>query len=258
MTSAILDGRGAPLEPLPQPEPDFENAVQVIARAAVHPDANPEVIRELVAMRREERDATLRAALNRAFVAAKKQAKRVVANKHNSQTSSYYADLSAVSDAVDEAMEAHGLALQFSPEPGGRDGFHRVRCDLIHEAGGEKMFMAEVPNDNAGIAGKVNKTPTHAWQSSNTYGWRNLKAMIFDLAKGQRDDDGNAAGGTPEVEYISMEQREALEALIVETGADKAKTLKALGVDDMGLIPASWFDQVRQTLERRRQTDAAG
>ena len=123
----------------------------------------------------------------------------------------------------------------------------RITCELSHNAGHSKHFHADIPIDAAGMAGKVNKTPTHAFGSTMSYGRRYLTLMIFDIAT--EDDDGNRAGNGA---VISDEQATDLLNLINEVGADKAKFLAYMRVDSIADIPVAKLGGAIAKLEAKR------
>jgi hypothetical protein len=149
----------------------------------------------------------------------------VLKNKYNEQTKSHYANLESVSDAMDPVITANGFSLTFGTAPTTLENHYLVTCALTHEGGHEKQYEAPIPIDSAGIKGTANKTLTHAFGSTMSYGRRYLKMMIFDVKT--TDDDGNAAG-TPESVFASEEQLAEIRKLMKDTTTDEAKFLQFL------------------------------
>mgnify|MGYP002040969543 CR=1 FL=1 len=119
--------------------------------------------------------------------------------------------------------------------------------------------------DANGMKGQQNKTATHAFGSSMSYGRRYLLLMVFDIALTNEDDDGQAAGRRPPVDYgnrreydaapvqsINQEQHERLRTLIDEVGADTRRFCAYLRVDGLSSLPASRFDEAVRALEAKR------
>jgi hypothetical protein len=101
-------------------------------------------------------------------------------------------------------------------------------------------------------------TTTHAVASAETYGGRYALSGAFNLVAGE-DDDGDAAGDVHEF-HITPEQVEAIEALLVESGANREKFLAWLKVTSVENIPASKYndaDNALQMIISRKKVDAA-
>ncbi len=205
-----------------------------------------EKFRMFLDMKREEEDRDARRAFNQAYVAAKREIQPIFRNKHNDQTSSNYADAYALADQVDPILSKHGLAPTFGMEPCERDGFYRMVCDLLHEDGYEKRYTADIPIDAAGIKGSRNKTDTHAFGSSTTYGRRYMKMSIFDLAT--RDDDGNAAAKR---DRISETQVEYLNDLLQDSKSDLPAFLKYMNAESVEDITIKGFDGATKMLRKK-------
>ena len=92
-------------------------------------------------------------------------------------------------------------------------------------------------------------TKTHATGSAFTYGQRYLLKMIFNVATGEQDDDGQKAGGDGP---LSDDQKQILVKLMEESGADYTKFLKYFGVESIADIPASKFADARGLLEKKK------
>lgn len=183
-----------PTQVMPYVLPEVTPAAQmmsVIARAAADPDCDVEKMERLMAMQERMIDRDAKAAFNGAFAAMQAEVKAAVRDARNSQTNSDYATLEAVDKAVRGAKERHGFGTMFYPAEGAPDGHDRIRCILVHKDGYEREFVADVPTDAAGIKGQVDKTATHAFGSTMTYGRRYMLMLVFDVPVS--DDDGNAA-----------------------------------------------------------------
>jgi hypothetical protein len=110
-----------------------------------------------------------------------------------------------------------------------------------------RRYQADMPADGKGAKGGDVMTKTHATGSGMSYGMRYLLKMIFNVAVGEDDTDGNEP-----VEGISPTQIADLNALITETGSDKGKFLKYLKVSKLEEIPAANYSTVVKLLESKR------
>lgn len=227
------------------------NPVVLIAQAARDPQVDTDKMRAIIDMKREEEDRDAKRAFNRAFVAAKKEIKPIARNQYNEQTKSNYTDAMAIADVVDPIIEKHGLALTYGTEPCDRDGYYRMVCDLLHEDGHEKRYEADIPIDSAGIKGTVNKTPTHAFGSSMTYGKRYIKMMIFDIAT--KDDDGNGASEEP---IIDENQVQKLRGQLQATETEEALFCKFCKIPTLEDMPLSKFEPAMKRLQNKAKAGA--
>lgn len=224
---------------------DNENAVQpigdgilnVIARAASDPNVDVDKLERLLAMQERVLAREAEQAFNAALLAAQDDIRPIYRNKKNSSTSSTYADLEAVSDAIDPIFREHGFSSSFGTADCPMEGHYRVTCRLSHTGGHSRDYQADVPADTTGIKGSQNKTATHGFGSALSYGRRYLKLLIADVAT--TDDDGRAAGGG---EYISSEQLATLNGLADAVGADKIKLCNYMKVDSFKGLFATNYD----------------
>lgn len=232
--------------------------MQVIAQAARDPQVDVEKMQALLQMKREEEDRDAKRRFNAAFVRCKGEIKPVFAKESNDQTRSKYADAKAIAAIVDPIMDKYGFAITYGTEPTDRDGYYRMTADLLHEDGHEKRYAADIPIDKTGIQGKVNKTDTHAFGSSMTYGKRYMKLLIWDIAT--TDDDGQRAGmesqGT-----MTAQQVAHLQKLIKEAGGTEEAFIKFLNTqkvpgDNLADMPFEAYESARRSLQRRIENAA--
>ena len=67
----------------------------------------------------------------------------------------------------------------------------RVLCYVSHSAGHTRTYQCDMPSDGKGAKGNDVMTKTHAAGSAASYGMRYLLKMIFNIAIGEDDTDGN-------------------------------------------------------------------
>lgn len=206
------------------PQSDTLNYLAIISQAARDPSVDTNKMQAILDMKREEEDREAKRAFNRAMVAAKREMKPVIRNLRNDHTKSNYADLMSIADQVDPIIEANGLAITYGTAPCERDGYYTMIADLLHEDGHEKQYRADIPIDAVGIQGSKNKTATHAFGSTTTYGRRYMKLMIFDIAT--KDDDGNGAQVSPKT--LSEKQLSELRDLLADLGREEGKFVQYL------------------------------
>ena len=227
--------------------------VQMIERAAANPAVDVDKMMKLLEMRERVQGEEARKAFNAAMAAAQPEMPAVVRDAKNTQTNSKYATLEAVSDAIQPVITKHGFGLSYGTADCPKEGHYRITCDVTHSSGGEKHYHADIPIDATGIKGVTNKTATHAFGSTMSYGRRYLKLMIFDVAT-KDDDDGNKVGSNAVV-CISEEQCEKLMARLVEVGADVNRFYAHFRIQDIHDFPAKRFGEAMQMLDDKARRD---
>lgn len=233
-------------------EKDRDNAIiNVIARAAADPNTDVDKLERLLAMQERVLQRGAEQAFNDALRQAQDEIHPIVKNKTNSSTSSKYADLEQVSDAIDPVLRRHGFSSSFGTTDCPLEGHYRVTCRLSHVGGHSRDYQADVPADTAGVKGNQNKTATHGFGSALSYGRRYLKLLIADVAT--VDDDGRAAArGGP----INAEQVKVINGLCDAVKADKAAFCRYLKIDALPQLAAVDYDNAIHVL-KQKNPDAA-
>jgi hypothetical protein len=239
--------------PVAHEMPASESAAifQIIERAARDPNVDLDKMERLMAMREREMTRIAQTAFNVAMKEAQAEMPQVVRNAKNTQTNSLYAKYETISDAIQPVITKHGFSLTFSEGIAAQPNHIRVLCDVMHEAGHTKQYYADIPFDNVGMKGNANKTNTHAYGSTKSYGKRYLKCDIFDVAVKNQDDDGNAAGGG--YETITTEQRDTLLALINETETPVEKFCEWAKIEAVSDLLARHYDKAVSVLQQKKE-----
>ena len=203
----------------------------------------------------DEREAVMnRRAFNDALSKAQQEMKTIARDASNSQTSSRYATLAAIDQAIRPIYSKHGLSPTFNtkPSPNG-ELWVLVTCELSHRGGHSRSYEIDMAADGKGAKGGDVMTRTHAIGAAVSYGRRYLLQMIFNLSTA--DDDGNSAG----LEPIDAKQLEQLQLAIVDAGADIAKFCKVYGIEEVKQLPAKYFAEAKVKLaayKRRTEQEA--
>lgn len=168
--------------------------IEMVLRAATDADVDADKMGKLydIADRHQRREAEI--GFNRSMMDVQAEVRTIVKNRPNNQTGSDYANIDAILRVLRPCYTKHGFSLSFSTVPPIMEGTIRARGILRHMLGHSEEHFYDCPLDGVGIAGKVNKTATHAAASSASYAQRILTVLMFNLSTGY-DDDGNAAGG---------------------------------------------------------------
>lgn len=192
----------AGMEHLTKREEQPITSMSLLDKALAQP-GNIEVIKELAALRREEMARAAELCFNEAMNAVQAELGRIAPDLTNKQTSSKYASYAALDRAVRPAYTRHGFSLSFNTAEVDGD-LVKVLCYVSHRDGHTREYRAVMPADGKGAKGGDVMTKTHAAGAAMSYGMRYLLKLIFNLAIGEEDDDGNLSNGwlSERVEWI--------------------------------------------------------
>lgn len=203
-----------------QPSQDT-SILAVISRAAADPTCDIEKMERLLAMHERMQAKTAETEFNAALSRVQGDMGRIAADATNSQTRSQYATYGKLDSALRPKYTKEGFSLSFGTEPA-PEGMVGMVCFVSHIGGHTREYRANVPSDGKGAKGGDVMTKTHAFGSGTSYGMRYLLKMVFNVAIGEEDDDGNAAS--------SDDFRNAILADLtskVKAAADKASLQEA-------------------------------
>jgi hypothetical protein len=175
-------------------ESETATILSIVARAASDPNIDIDKMERLMQMQERAVARQAEQAFNVALNRAQARMGRVQANRTNPQTRSDYADYAALDRVLRPIYTEGGFSLSFDTGAGAPDGHIRVLCHVSHAEGHTRTYQADMPVDGKGAKGNDVMTKTHATGSGMSYGMRYLLKMIFNVAIGETDDDGNAAG----------------------------------------------------------------
>lgn len=163
----------------------------VILDAAKRPEIDVEKMERLLAMHERVTAKEAEKSFNDAMSACQKEMPKIITDRANNSTNSRYAQLETVNKMIVPIYTAHGFSLSFGTADSHLADHYRVTCKIAHKDGHSESRQADVPLDNTGMKGTQNKTKTHGFGSTMTYGRRYLTMLIFNLSVGDKDDDGN-------------------------------------------------------------------
>ena len=221
--------------------------ISMIERVATNPDSDVDKMERLIKMKLDLMDRDAEQAFNEAMVATQSEMPKVVRNKKNQQTSSKYANFEAIGEIARPVMAKHGFAPSFGTDDCPLENHYRVTCDLMHKNGHRRKYHADIPADITGIKGNQNKTATHGFGSSTSYGRRYLITLMFNIIIVDEDDDGNKAGSP----VITEEQEAMLSAKIAEAGARKEPLLDYYNIEALADLPANKFNSAIASLNKK-------
>ncbi|MFA6046369.1 MAG: ERF family protein [Phycisphaerales bacterium] len=238
---ALVPTDGLPLAESAQPEP-----ASMFERLLKDPAMDPEKMERFMAMQERVTAKTAEAEFNAAMSQAQADIHPIAADAENPQTRSRYASYWALDKALRPIYTQHGFGLSFDTADAPASDWVRVICYVTHAGGHSRTYHADIPADGKGARGGDVMTKTHAVGSALSYGMRYLLKMIFNVAVGEDDDDGNGAAGkkpaAPPEGYLPfvMTLDEAAEQGLDALKAAWAKGTKALRDYHVAADPAAW------------------
>jgi hypothetical protein len=227
--------------------PEPANILEIVSRAAADPNIDVAKTEKLLEMYERISAKNAEVAFNLSMKASQEEMPKILRNKENQQTNSRYADLEQVNAAIVPVYTKHGFSLSFGTADCPIAGHFRITCLVSHIGGHSRSYQADVPIDMTGMKGNQNKTATHGFGSTMSYGRRYLTLLVFNITLTNEDKDGNQSA-----EGLSDEQIANIEALLTETSSDKGRFLKYLKVSSLGDIPAANYSAVVKLLESKR------
>ena len=192
--------------------------VAMLERLATNPATNVEVFERLMALREKGEAKTAEAIFHGAMADAQAEMRPVAKDADNPQTRSRYASYEQLDRAVRPIYTKHGFGLSFDTGDCSIQDWIRVLCVVTHRSGHARTFKLDMPADGKGAKGGDVMTKTHAVASAMSYGMRNMLKMIFNIAIGEGDDDGNKAGG-----HVPADAPKGYEAFMADLRASAAK-----------------------------------
>lgn len=166
---------------------------------------------------------------------------------------SAYAFWEDIVGQITPILSKHGFSLSFRTGSGSvghsTDGTPiqgvSVTGILTHKGGHSAETTLALPVDTSG-----SKNPVQAVGSSVSYGKRYTASALLNLRTGEKDDDGQAGGGSAP-QFIDETQQADLKALLEETGANFPAFLKWAKVNALGEILSVNFKTVCDMVRTR-------
>src|SRR5688500_12111734 len=217
MSAVVVQAQGEH----PQPVSQATALIQVIERAASNPDIDVEKMERLLAMQERIMTQNAKMAFNEAMRLAQTEMPKIKRNKENKETHSKYADLEAVTDAAVPIYTKHGFSLSYGTSDCPIPGHYRVTALCAHVEGFERNYQADVPIDNTGPKGTQNKTMTHGFGSTMSYGRRYMICLIFNITLANEDNDGNGGGRQAAQAPAGYEDWKADMRAVADEGVDR-------------------------------------
>jgi hypothetical protein len=182
---------------LAQVEPPTVNLAAMFERLALNPDIPVDKLQTLMEMQRTIMREQAEQRFHMAMSAAQAEMRPVAADAENPSTKSRYASYEALDRAIRPIYTAHSFGLSFDTSDSPLADHIRVLCYVTHGAGHARTYRVDMPADGKGAKGGDVMTKTHAAGAAMSYGMRYLLKMIFNVAVGEDDRDGNDPATQP-------------------------------------------------------------
>lgn len=191
--STLLDNAIATVNRPEMAPVETPNAMQLI-QAAIAQGSSIDTIERLAKLQREMVEYAAMVDFNEAMQRVQHKMRPISADATNPQTKSRYASYSKLDKALRPIYSAEGFSLSFNTADAPLPDHVRVLCD-VSRGGHVKPYQIDMPSDGKGAKGGDVMTKTHATGAATSYGMRYLLKMIFNVAVGEDDDDGNGGVG---------------------------------------------------------------
>lgn len=191
-------------------------------------------------------------AFNEAMSEAQGKLGRVSADAANPQTRSKYASYAQLDRALRPVYVNEGFALSFDTGDAILPEYVRVLCNVSHRDGHVHVYHLDMPADGKGAKGGDVMTKTHAVGSGVSYGMRYLLKMIFNIAVGEEDDDGNSAGSSPQFLAWRDKIQNAKDMLELENAGGELAAAQIVPHEKTEL--RGYYSQRKKELEARGTT----
>lgn len=185
--NAVVKAEALPI----QGHKESTSLIEAIVRMASDPTVNVDNLERLMAMREKMEARQAEVDYNAAMNRAQAGMGRIAADANNPQTRSRYATYGALDKVLRPIYTNEGFALSYDTGDGAPEGCIRVLCYVSHAAGHTRTYHADMPADGKGAKGGDVMTKTHAAGAAMSYGMRYLLKLVFNVAVGEDDNDGN-------------------------------------------------------------------
>jgi hypothetical protein len=180
-----------------------------LMQLAIDKEGSIDVIERLAKLQQDAQAQEAQRLFADALHRAQMQMGRISADALNPQTKSRYVTYAKLDKVLRPIYSQEGFALSFDTEESTPEMI-RVLCYVSHIAGHTRTYRINMPADGKGAKGGDVMTKTHATGAAASYGMRYLLKMIFNVAVGEDDDDGNMGARNGIGEDVQNEHLDAI------------------------------------------------
>lgn len=170
---------------------ESQSLISVISQAAKDPAVDLVKMQGLMELYERIEAKRSETAFNASMSVAQTAMRPIQADMTNPQTRSLYASYAKLDSKVRPIYTSNGFSLSFDTATADDPTCIRVLCYVSHKDGHSRTYRVDMPADGKGAKGGDVMTKTHATGAGMTYGMRYLLKMIFNVAVGEDDTDGN-------------------------------------------------------------------
>lgn len=245
IAAEVTEHQEQPVAPLPEATAltPMQMAYQLVARGSDFAS-----VREMLDYSKQLEREAAEVAFSVALTAAQGEMGVVATNATNPQTRSRYADYAQLDRAIRPIYQRHGFALSFNDGVIDKPDWVRIECYVSHVGGHTRVYHKDMPADGKGAKGNDVMTKTHAVGAAQSYAMRYLLRMIFNVAVGEEDKDGNA----PATTAITDAQRDELQKLLEDAGATADQFCAIAKIEALPDLPADRFDGAKTWIANRK------
>lgn len=230
-------------ETMPAKVDDGASLMGIISRAASDPTTDVTKLERLMNLYERVKSAGAEASFNSAMKSAQSEMSRISTDSNNPQTNSKYASYGKLDTVLRPIYTKHGFSVSFDTGDGAPADCVRVLAYVAHQDGHTRTYRADLPSDGKGAKGGDVMTKTHATGAAFTYGMRYLLKMIFNVAIGESDNDGNG-----DQVNIDDKQRDEILKLITDSDTEIDKFCAAFQIDAIPDLPLKAYDAAKSML----------
>ena len=241
-------------DPMPVAAPRHPSSLDILD-AAVRGGVTSEnvaVVKEIIAMRREEVAFEAKAKFNRAFFELKKEIAGMdfyadkAAKNNNDKVAYTYCSEKELASKLDPLLLRHGFTMLFGQRDDG--GKTAAIITLVHQDGHEETREYSVRSGNTNAM----KDATAADTGATTSAWRHLVIKMFGLkSRIQESDDPRNLGDTSK--KITAAQAEVLEHRCKMVNSHIPSFLKLAGAATFSEIPAVNYEVMDRLLASKEK-----
>jgi hypothetical protein len=224
------------------------SSITHLLQTAVEKGTPVEALEKLVALheRMEAREAAqafanAMAAFQSACPSIKKSSTADIVTRKGGRYSYTYAELDEIARTVNPILAKHGLSYSWDSTV--EAGMLNCVCTIRHIKGHFTTSRLSLP-----VASESAMSEQQKYGAALTFAQRRTLSSGLGLTTTDEDADAADFDRTP----INAMQLIQLEDMIEDSGADKGRFLKFIGVDKLGELPAVHFEQAMNALRQKK------
>jgi hypothetical protein len=247
---AKTDPRNA-LRDVAIPMPTSISILEAAVKGGITSD-NVAVVKEIIAMRREELAHEAKAAFNRDFFRLKQEISKMdfyadkTALTKSGATAYTYCSEGELNSKLEPVLFKYGFAMMFGQNTNGERVVAEIT--LIHEAGHEEKREYAVRTGSANAM----KDATAVDTGSTTSAWRHLVIKLFGLKSRISETQDAKNDG----EFITFDKVQYLQEQCREKGMNEATLLRLAGADSLEKVGVNIYPVLINALAMKKPANA--